>query len=179
MTAKEEQKSNVMPVPSTEDGVNAIDQSSDSITIPSLELTQIENEGLHTAHFNGTLDSIIESNTRRYGVTTLLRLLSSFLKDVNDRATKTMEDAEREHKKNEDLVSNNIELKVELATLKATAEERKKNSNLLKFAMFTGVILFTLGLDQIHSSNYSLGWILLILGGILVLLVFFNDKNGI
>ena len=79
--------------------------------------------------------------------------------------------------KNDNLQSQNMILRVELATIKATVKEGRKFSYLLKFAMFSGSILFTRGISEFNSDNTS-GIIQMIIGLVMVLLSIFNGKDS-
>ena len=176
-TTEANQNPELIPVPSSGANTNAVDQSPDPQAIPHYEIANLERDGLNTTHFNGALDQIIESESKRYGDKAVIRLISSFLKDVNDRTTIVEKNLIAEKIKNDNLQSQNMILRVELATIKATVKEGRKFSYLLKFAMFSGSILFTRGISEFNSDNTS-GIIQMIIGLVMVLLSIFNGKDS-
>ncbi len=162
-------------IPSPEDDTSAHNQAPNSDNIHAPSVLTLENGGIST-HFDQTLDQLVGNEQKRFGSQALFRIVASYLKDTNDRQNNLLDSIEQQNQKFESSRNMILQLKEENATLKAERKQKIKYSPLIRFSMFAGLVLFSLGLDQIRG-NFSIGLTLLIIGTVFVLISYFVDTS--
>jgi hypothetical protein len=134
--------------PETDDGTGANNQGSAPNSEIKLELLDPETEGLRSSTLEGHLERLGVADGKRFGVAVVLQVFSGWAREK-----------ERLHERNAILREEN-------AALRAANREGARFAPLKSVALTLGPLIALIGIEQVQSAQYGVGWALVIAGAL-------------
>lgn len=120
-------------------------------------LVDRDQPGLPASTLGVTLERLLEPGQRKLGYTVLLQVAAAWAKQGD---TKFAILSHQNAKLAEDLTK----AREENAAHRAKDAERNKHGLLVTATLAIGPVLFTMGLNQVLSDHFAIGWVLIVCG---------------
>lgn len=142
----------------------SVDQAPGSPNLPEVTVLERRRPGLHASALSDAIDSLLESDSRRYNAAQFLRIAGIWANDLHSRMEAMNATINELRGENARLMEQLTTKREEIATLRATEKTRAKHKPLIGAVLLGGPILVEIGLRLVAHDDLGLGTVVTIIG---------------